>query len=158
MVKLYKVFIPLPDASLNYSQIKHKDPFIPVPKATQSDLPRFQFSLHRFPQVMHCFRQHAFLSSEPMFNTYLVKTSHRLISTPNLHLKECCFFSIASLLRTLHLCFLCIVPSSRSAKDIFSLLPREMLALVVLLLQYVLVGTGLAFEAVYSFMGVPFPR
>jgi hypothetical protein len=99
-----------------------------------------------------------FQSSEPLFKTHLIKSSHRLISTPNLHLEECCFFPIASFLRTLHLRFLCIIPSSGSTKNIFSLLPREVLALVVSLLEYVLVGTSLAFEAVYGFMGVSVAR
>ena len=157
LVKFYEVFMSPSDASLNCNQIKHKNPSTPAPKTIQSYLPGFQFSLHRFPQVIHYAYQHG-STPEPLFKTHLIKSSHRLISTPNLHLEECCFFPVASFLRTLHLRFLCIIPSSGSTKNIFSLLPREVLALVVSLLEYVLVGTSLAFEAIYGFMGVSVAR
>ena len=117
----------------------------------QSHLPISQFSLHRFPQVMHYFHQPP-RSSKSKVKSHLVESSHRLISTPNLHLEEGRFVPITSFFRALHLCLICIVPSSRSAEDIFSLFPCKDFPLVVSLLEDVLVGASLAFQTVYGFM------
>jgi len=78
----------------------------------------------------------------------LIEGGHRLISTTNLHLEESSFLSITSILRTLRLSLLCIVPSTRSTEDILNLLLLEHATLVVTLVEDVLVGTCAAFETV----------
>lgn len=89
----------------------------------------------------------------PIASTYLIKPRHRLIRTPNLHLKERRLITIASLLRTLHLRLIRIIPRARPSKNIFPLLSHIVLALVEALLEEVLVGAGLALHAVVGFGG-----
>jgi len=96
--------------------------------------------------------------SESRTESHLVESSHRLISTSNLHLKECSCLSVASFLRTLHLCLVCIIPSSGSTEHIFFLFSCEGLAFVVPFLEDVLVGTSLTFESIYGFMRVTLSR
>jgi len=74
----------------------------------------------------------------------LQKAGHRLISTPNLDLHECCLHSIAPRLGTLHLRLLRIIPLARSTEDIFSLFAREVFALVHAGRERVGVGASLA--------------
>jgi hypothetical protein len=132
-----------------------------------------QFSLHRFPQVIH----YSSLASIPIClplsslhfdrsttppastsllsllnnpkppknRTHLIKTSHRLIRTPNLHLKVRRLHPATLLLRTLRLLLLRIIPGARAAKHILPLLPLELLALVEARDEDVFVGTGVAF-------------
>jgi len=79
------------------------------------------------------------------------KPRHRLIRTPNLHLMKRGFHARAVVLRTLHHRLLRIIPHLWPAENIFPLLPRVRLALVDGFRDYVFVGTGLAFQAVYGF-------
>jgi hypothetical protein len=80
--------------------------------------------------------------------THLVEAGHRLICTTNLHLKERRLITITSLLGTLHLGLIRIIPGTWSAKDIFSFLPDEILALKVPLGQDILVRACLALETI----------
>lgn len=85
---------------------------------------------------------------EPKF-TYLIKTSHRLIRAPDLHLKIRRLLALTTFPRTLHaLLLLRVIPRPRPAKDVFPLGSREGFALVIPLGQEKLVGAGEAFEAV----------
>jgi len=61
----------------------------------------------------------------------LIKTGHRLIRTSDLDLEESGFFASASFLGALDLRLVRIVPGSGSTEDIFSLLSRKLLPLVV---------------------------
>lgn len=112
-----------------------------------------QFSLHRLPQVIHYRHQH--LSSYiAELKSYLVESSHRFISTSDLHLEKRCLLSITSFFRTLHLSLVCIVPSSRPSDDVLFLLPREGFALIESLLDDKLVWACLAFESIYRIGGL----
>lgn len=86
--------------------------------------------------------------------THLVKSRHRLIRTPNLHLEERRFLPITSLLWTLHLRLLRIIPRTRSTKNILSLLPHKCLSLEIAFLQDILVGTSLALQSVHHLLCV----
>jgi hypothetical protein len=97
-------------------------------------------------------------TGESRSKSHLVESSHRLIGTPNLHLKECRSLPVTAFLRTLHLCLVCIIPSSRPAEHVLSLFPCEGLALVISFLEDVLVGASLTFESIYSFVRVSFSR
>jgi len=78
----------------------------------------------------------------------LVETRHRFIRTPDLHLIERSLIPITSILRTLNLCLVGIVPSALPTKDVLPLLAHVRLTLEVLTLEQELVGAGLTFEAV----------
>ena len=82
--------------------------------------------------------------------TYLVETGHRLIRRSDLHLEERSFHAVASVLRTLHLALLGVVPGLRSSKDILSLWAGECLALIEASGQDELVWTCAAFHAVLA--------
>jgi hypothetical protein len=80
--------------------------------------------------------------------THLIKTRHRLIRTPNLHLKVRCLIAVTAFSRTLHLPLLRIIPRARPAEYIFAFCSREGFALEVAFGEEVLVGAGQTFEAV----------
>ena len=157
--QIYEATMPSPNASLNCSQTKQELPF-PTPeilRGSHSTRQTFNFlSTDSRKSCTMSISNHT--PSESRTKSHLVESSHRLISTPNLHLEERSCLSITSLLRTLHLCLVCIVPSAGSTEHILSLFPREGFAFVVSLLEYVLVGASLAFESVYGFMRVSFSR
>jgi len=83
--------------------------------------------------------------------TYLVKNSHRLISTPNLHLVPCSLPPFAVFPITLNVCLRCIIPLRWSAKDIIALHALKGFTLIIPLGENVLVRTGKTFEAVGFF-------
>jgi hypothetical protein len=85
--------------------------------------------------------------------THLIKTSHRLIRTPNLHLIIRRLPALTPLLRTLHTSPLRIIPLFLPTEHVFSFFVREGFALVVACLQDVLVGAGHAFETVVARIG-----
>lgn len=90
--------------------------------------------------------KHYFMLSD--WEANLIKTSHRLISTTNLHLKESCLFSITTFLGTLHLSFISIIPSPGSSKYVLSFFAHKSFALIILFRDDILIGTGLTFQSV----------
>lgn len=117
-----------------------------------------QFSLHRWPQVMH-YKKSASSLVERERNgekwgkmhgtrTYLEEARHGLISTANLDLEECRLPAVTSLCGALDFALLGVVPCSRATKDILSLLALEIAAREQRLVNSVLVWTRAAFEAV----------
>ena len=91
---------------------------------------------------------HSPISQQGRARTHLVETRHRFIRTPDLHLIERSLIPITSILRTLNLCLVGIVPIALPTKDVLPLLAHVRLTLEVLTLEQELVGAGLTFEAV----------
>jgi len=79
----------------------------------------------------------------------LEEARHRLVSTPDLHLEESRLLAVASLGGTLRARFLRVVPGSRPAEDVLSLLALEDAAGEDGFGDGVLVGAGSAPEAVF---------
>lgn len=82
-----------------------------------------------------------------------VETGHRLISTTNLHLVKGSLVAIAAVGRALDAALLCVVPGTRTTKDIFALWAGEFTARVDGIGDGVLVGACAAFEAVGAAVG-----
>lgn len=66
--------------------------------------------------------------------THLIKRRHRLIRTPNLHLKICRLLAVTAFHRTLYaLLFLRVIPCPWAAEDVFALRSGEGFALEIAL-------------------------
>jgi hypothetical protein len=79
---------------------------------------------------------------------YLVKSSHGLIRTSDLHLSEVGLTIIAFFLSAVDFRLVDILPAVGSSQHIFNFLALHHLALKVALVENHLVGTCAAFEAV----------
>lgn len=99
---------------------------------------------HTLSHHQHCPKS----CSTTQVPTHLIETRHRLISTSDLDLEECCLVAHTSILWALCLRLVGIIPSTRPSKDIFPLLPGKVLPLEVSFGQDILIWTSLAFETI----------